>query len=124
MPFGIEHSDVPRVKPSFPVNHFCRGFGAVVVTQHDIGAFGEYFPILSDLNLHSRYRFPHRSVLEIVEAIDGQHRRCLRQAIAFNDRYADSLKEFAELAGKRGPTGHEEADPSPRPFTDFAVYEV
>ena len=116
VPGLVEHSDVPRMEPAVFVDRFFRGFGIVVIAQHDIRSLCQYLPVFRNLDLDARYRLPDCSKLIVVQPVCGKYGRGFRQSVSLNDLDPHGLKELPKHAGKRGPAGNEELDPSACPF--------
>ena len=93
--------------PMSPVwNHPSFGTSAVfsrsfVVAHHHVGALDQNLAVVGDFHVHAIGEFAHAANLQHVVAVrrvHADHRRGLREAVAFQDRDAGPVEE----AGKAG----------------------
>ncbi len=77
-----------------------------------MGAARQDLSVLGDRHLDPGDRPPHRAGLDPARLVEGDHRRRLRQPIAFQDRETGREEETRQVRVERSPARNEVADPA------------
>ncbi len=96
----IQFSDVPGVKPAV-LEHRGSLSGRLVVAVSDVVAAHQDLAVGSDLDVHSRERFPDGSLAKMERMAQSDDRRGFRESIALHDEVSEARPELFELRWKR-----------------------
>ena len=122
---GVDLADVAGVEPPLGVDHLRGLLLLVPVALHDVGPLGEDLAVVGDLDLRRpAMARPTVPSLTCSRAVDGDHRRGLREAVALVDRDAGAPEELGDVARQRRAAGDGEVEASAEPRLDLREHQL
>ena len=105
----------PGVEPAVRVDRLGGRGGLVEVAAHHVRTAGENLAVGGDRDFDSRNWLSNRTDPEILQRVDGDHRRGLGEAVPLENRQTRRVEELVDLRRERRASRHEVAQSSARP---------
>src|SRR4029078_7199596 len=119
-----EEAHVTGVEPAVAAQHLSGGVRLAVVALHHVGTPGDDLAIRSDPHFHSWNRPAHRSEPKMLEGVDRDDRRRLRESIAFEDWHAGGVEESGDVGRQRRAARYKETDPPSGPGPQLGEHQM